>query len=554
MDDINVNRYLSAVAGAEAEEQLDLSEKLDADNKFEAEESRKDADENEEKSSIRGLGDLAGVELGKAGIQSIREAGMKKLRNKLTELGVDPEKFKNSSLSDLKKQVKAQVEKAKGKVKESINKAKQKVQKVKEDVQEKVDNISKDDTPPDLEKTLKEDVPEVQNEAGESKPPEVSETAKPQTLERETEDLSVAPEEVESEYVNPFVRQSTQPEGLTAQDIELQNIQLPSAEDFSQELDSRMAELLSRRADLQAEEPSSLDVDFNEPVDITDRFLGRDKGVQPQAYLEGAEDPTGISSTTENFLTSIDKDSVSFMNKMRLEDKLRGRVREKVQLDPETNNDLLGDRGEQLFRRMNDGEDLSELTSSDQEALQSLRKTIRARTLDRFEDKSTLPSEEPPLEVNEGATELRDVTENPVPKFEFEDAPPPERVPPPETSEPVSVPDPEPPAEPPSEPDIPKPPEVKPEVKPEVTAEPKVEPSAEPKVSPSEGADLEESLATAGEEVEAGGGIEDPISDVIAGATLFAGATGLFTAPEPKTKEDAPPQISQTILNPAGQL
>ena len=93
MDTFGLSNYLGSVTQAEEEKgekiQKQIASTALADNTFQQEQNRKDADVNREKSELQGLLDIGGVEVGKEGLKSLKEAGSKLLRNKLKEYGID---------------------------------------------------------------------------------------------------------------------------------------------------------------------------------------------------------------------------------------------------------------------------------------------------------------------------------------------------------------------------------------------------------------------------------------------------------------------------------
>ena len=573
MDTFGLTNYLGSVAQAEEEKGEKIQKQIAAtsisDLNYQSEKNRQNADENQEKSQLQGLLDIGGIEVGKEGLKSLKEAGSKLLRNKLKEYGIDAEDLKDKGYKQLKGMVKAAKKKAqdaidsvKSKVQGQVDNAKSKLQDTADDLQNKVSDVQDD---------IQSKIGDVKSQV-DGKINDVGET-----LEDAKTGLSDIAPEIDQTAIPSTLSSASRGVGLDSGSIELGGDDTLDYNSIDNNLSNRLVSILNKNK--IDETPSSLDVDFNQPADILGRPIGK-------ASMPGAEDATSISEDTQKFLSGYSDDSVSFMNKMNLEDKIRGRVFKGGKTDITDNSDVLGD-GEKLFNRMNAGEDLGGVLKPEEiENLKSLRGTIRQKILSKLE----------------GDTEMDDFAAKPsVDEPEIPDAgsvpdlpsKPDIRAPLPEETQ-VSATDTSDLAGRP--PDL----DAKPAVqettvdssvdtatldasalKPTTTAvgdvgedaagkelvsgtqadvETDIESAAKSAtdVGESAGEGLAEGAAEAGEIEAVGGGPEDIGADVGAAVALIGGALGgIFGGEGGKKKPDTPPPppiVKQLILNPSQQL
>ncbi len=551
MDTYGLSSYLQSVGEAESEKGLVAQEQLAAtaktDNDYQQELTRKGAEENQERTELQGLLDISAVEFGKEGIKNLRSAGSKLLRNKLKEYGIDADSLKDkgykqlkSMLKDVKAKAQSKIDSIKGKVQNQVEDAKSKLQDKADDLQNKVSD--------------------VQDEIG-SKIDDVKSTA-----DGKINDVTSSLDDVQSQAQNlkdiaPEIDSTTLPENLTRPsiktglegDIPLDSVPEPlDFNDMDENLSRRLVNLVNK--DKLSEPLSSLDAEFNQPADILNRPIGK-------SAMKGVSDPAEISEDTQKFLSGYSDDSISFMNRMNLEDKIRGRVfRGGKTLPKEDNSDILGDEGEELFSKMNQGENLEGiLEPAEQSQLQSLRGTIKRKILSKL--KTPQPEEEEGIEMQDMSS-IKPREEEP------------------EIPDRMDTPDE--PSRPDIRADIPdKPMEQETSfTKPEDVGEGEegqilkkgTDSEVEKDISDEAGeiGDIGEGVGeaagegalaagaeTAGEIEVAGGGPEDPFADVAAGAVLLGSAIGGLFAPKPKEKTPPPPPppiVKQLILNPSQEF
>ena len=571
MDTFGLSNYLGSVSQAEEERGLKASEQIaetaKADNDYEQEENRKNNDLNTEQTELSSLLDLGSVEAGKYGLKSLKSAGTKLLKNKLKEYGIDSNELKDKGYNQLKKMVKNFKQKAqdkidsvRGKVQNQVDSAKSKLEDKADDLRTKVSDV-KDDLQSkvdDVKSSADGKINDIQNGFTDAKttlsdiPPEIDSTAIPSTL--TTKGVSTG---LEGDI----------PLGVDNEPLDFNNM--------DENLSRRLVNLVNK--DKSVEPVSSLDPEFNQPADILGRPIGK-------TSMQGVEDPTAISEDTQQFLSGYSNDSVSFMNKMNLEDKIRGRVfRGGKTLPKESNSDVLGDAGERLYARMNTGENLEGILKPEEQAqLKSLRGTIRRKILSKLERKQPVSSD---IEMKDFATQGDDElpaktiqTIQEIPKRADDvvgDEPPVPTEPtttlekPPTTTEPPPT---QTTLEPPedtekTEQDTKEPEAVGEGDKGDILktgTETQVEDAVKSvggtigDVGEIAGASaLETSAETAGEIELAGGGPEDPVADVLAGGALIGGAIAGIFAPKPKPKPSPKPPmpiVKQLILNPSQEF
>ncbi len=546
MDTYGLSSYLQSVGEAESEKGLVAQEQLAAtaktDNDYQQELTRKGAEENQERTELQGLLDISAVEFGKEGIKNLRSAGSKLLRNKLKEFGLDAESLKDKGYGQLKKMLKD----VKSKAQSKIDSIKGKVQDQVEDAKSKLEDKADD---------LRTKVSDVQDELG-SKIDDVKSTA-----DGKINDVTSSLDDIQGQAQNlkdvvPEIDSTALPENLTRPsiktglegDISLDSVPEPlDFNDMDENLSRRLVNLVNK--DKLSEPLSSLDAEFNAPTDILNRPIGK-------MAMKGTEDPLEISEDTQKFLSGYSDDSISFMNRMALEDKIRGRVfKGGKTLPQEDNSDILGDEGEELFSKMNQGENLEGiLQPEEQSQLQSLRGTIKRKILSKL--KTPQPEEEEGIEMQDMSSIKPREEEPEIP----------DRM---------------------DEPDMPSKPDIRADIpdkpleqetsftKPEDVGEGEegqvlkkgTESEVEKDISDEvgeigeageagEGA-LAAGAETAGEIEAAGLGPEDPVADVAAGAVLVGSALAGLFAPKPKEKAPPPPPapiVKQLILNPSQEF
>ena len=552
MDTFGLSSYLQSVGEAESERALVAQEQLAAtaksDNDYQQELNRKSAEENQERTELQGLLDISAVELGKEGIKNLRSAGSKLLRNKLKEFGLDAESLKDKGYSQLKKMLKD----VKAKAQSKIDSIKSKVQNQVEDAKSKLEDKADD---------LRTKVSDVQDEIG-SKIDDVKSTADGKIndvtsslddIQEQAQNLNDIPPEIDSTALPENLTRPSIKTGLEG-DIPLDSVPEPlDFNDMDENLSRRLVNLVNK--DKLTEPLSSLDAEFNAPTDILNRPIGK-------SAMKGVSDPTEISEDTQKFLSGYSDDSISFMNRMALEDKIRGRVfKGGKTLPQEDNSDILGDDGEKLFNRMNQGDNLEGILKPEEESqLQSLRGTIKRKILSKL--KTPQPEEE--IEMQDMSS-IRPREEPEIP----------DRM---DTPDEPSRPDiradiPDKPLE--QETSFTKPEDVgegeegqvlkkgtEAEVEKDISDEAgeaaeAADVGAEAGEAAGEGAALAEGAETAGEIELAGGGPEDPIADIGAGVALVGSAIGGLFAPKPKEKTPPPPPppiVKQLILNPSQEF